>query len=189
LSERLRTFISIDVEEKELLDEIERIQGALLASNARIKPVERENIHLTIRFLGVIPMTIVNEVINIMKRIKFAPFTMTIEHLGAFPERSTRPRVIWLGVTEGAEEVSKIHEQIERELRTIGFPKDRERFVPHITIARVKRSNPKLIRVINEMRNIKVGSMSVKYIRLKKSILTSRGPIYETLFETKATEV
>ena len=185
----MRCFISIDVEDEKLLDEIERIQGMLLASKARIKPVERKNIHLTIRFLGEIPQSTVREVIEAMKRIEFRRFEVMLEGIGSFPERSSRPRVIWIGVSEGSEETVLIHKALEEELRRIGFPKDRERFVPHITIARVKWSTPKLVKIIYELRDVKIGKMSVTSIRLKKSTLTSKGPIYETLFEVKGIDV
>ncbi len=183
--ERIRSFISIDVEDPELIERIVDVQRRIAATGAGLKLVRPENIHLTIRFLGEIPRKTIDMVIEIMKGVKFRPFKMRICNLGTFPERR-RPRVIWLGVGEGAREVTEIYESLEKELRRIGLPSDKEAFVPHITIARVKWSSPSLMGVINELRGVDIGEMMVDRIRLKKSTLTPRGPIYETLFEVKA---
>jgi len=154
-----------------------------------MKLVELENIHLTLRFLGEISPQMVREVATILDKVEFRPFSMRIEGLGTFPEGSRRPRVVWLGVSHGAEEMKRIYEQIEKELRRLGFPKERERFVPHITIARVKWANAELLRVLHELREVIIGDMVVDSIRLKKSTLTRSGPIYETLHEVKARAV
>ena len=184
--ERIRSFISIDVEEGAVLDKIIRIQEDLKGTGAIFKPVERQNIHLTIRFLGEIPMKTIELVKEIMSKIEFSQFKLELKGIGAFPS-SSRPRVIWIGVGDGGENVVQIYEQIEKELRRIGFPKEREKFVPHITIARVKRYTPALTKYLRNHRDIEVGSIDVNSIRLKKSTLTSRGPIYEVLFEVHAT--
>jgi len=184
--ERIRSFISIDVEEGDVLDKIVRIQEDLKSTGAIFKPVERENIHLTIRFLGEIPLRTVELVKEIMSKVEFPKFKLELKGIGAFPS-SSRPRVIWIGVGNGGEDVIRIYEQIEGELRRIGFPKEREKFIPHVTIARVKRYTPALIKYLRDHRDIEIGSIDVSSIRLKKSTLTSRGPIYEVLFEVHAT--
>lgn len=183
---KIRSFISIDVEDPDLLAKIGRVQEEIAATGAIMKLVERGNIHLTLRFLGEITPHMVKEVIKVLDTIKFTSFVMRIEGLGAFPERSRRPRVIWLGITEGKNEVCQIYEQIEKELRKLGFPHEKGKFTPHITIARVKRVTPQLLKVINDLRDVYVGDMIVEAVRLKKSTLTRKGPIYETLYEVRA---
>ncbi len=186
MSERVRTFISVDVEDPLILDKIERIKETILATNANLKPVERENIHLTLRFLGEIPVALIDEIYKVMLSVKAEPFEIEIRGVGAFP-RITSPRVIWVGVVEGADKLKEIHKQLETGLRKLGIRPDSKGFEPHITIARVKsaRNKQRLIKVLYELEDIEIGKMIVTCIRLKQSILTFKGPIYKTLREVK----
>ena len=149
MSERVRTFISVDVEDPLILDKIERIKETILATNANLKPVERENIHLTLRFLGEIPVALIDEIYKVMLSVKAEPFEIEIRGVGAFP-RITSPRVIWIGVVEGADKLKEIHKQLETGLRKLGIRPDSKGFEPHITIARVKsaRNKQRLIKVL-----------------------------------------
>jgi len=186
LSERVRTFISVDVEDPLILDKIERIKETILATNANLKPVERENIHLTLRFLGEIPVALIDEIYKVMLSVKAEPFEIEIRRVGAFP-KITSPRVIWVGVVEGADKLREIHKQLETGLRKLGIRPDSKGFEPHITIARVKsaRNKQRLVKVLYELEDIEIGKMIVTCIRLKQSILTFKGPIYKTLREVK----
>ena len=183
--EKLRVFIAIDVEDPVLLSRLERIKEAIVATGVPMKPVETQNLHLTLRFIGEIPRYRVDEIIEqVLKPLRRQRFTMTLRGLGAFPSPS-RPRVVWVGVSEGAEALESIHGEIEKGLRDLGFQPARERFVPHITLARIRgsRNLHALVRLITEYSDYEFGSMTVTRIRLKKSTLTRRGPIYETLWE------
>ena len=185
--ERIRSFIAIDIDEPELLKRVLEIQRQVIATGARMKPVEPENLHITIRFLGEITRGMVEEVKRLLAGLRFKPFTIVIKGLGAFPN-TRRPRVIWLGVSEGADQIERLYREIEQGLRRLGFPAEREQFVPHLTLARIKAPNAALVRLLDELKEVEVGAMTVRAVRLKKSTLTSRGPIYETLFEARAVE-
>ncbi len=184
--ERIRSFVSIDIDDPALVSKVVDVQRELSGLGATIKFVEPENIHLTLKFLGEIPRFLVEEVKRALDRVSFEPFTMRIEGIGAFPSVS-RPRVIWLGVTEGAERVAAIHEAVERELARLGFRRDREAFVPHVTIGRVRGGSYDRLRArLADLRGVVIGDFRVEVIRLKRSTLTSKGPIYTTLYERHA---
>ncbi len=185
--DRLRVFIAIDVEDPLLLSRLERVKEALVATGVPMKPVETQNIHLTLRFIGEVERHRVEEIIEgVLSNIKRPGFQIVLKGLGAFPS-TARPRVVWVGVSEGSEELASLHDEIEAGLRRLGFQPQRERFVPHITLARIKgsRNLPALIRIIEEYADYEFGAMRVSSVRLKKSTLTRRGPIYETLWEVK----
>ena len=110
--EYIRSFIAIDIEDPILTERIEQVKNTILSSNADLKPVERENIHITLRFLGNIPLGLVDEIYRIMREVEFKPFSIHLKGLNAFPNIN-RPRVIWIGVEEGAEELKKIQKQLE----------------------------------------------------------------------------
>ncbi len=184
--ERIRSFIAIDIDDPSIVSKLVSLQEDLSNLGANIKFVEPENIHLTLRFLGEITPFQVEQVKRILNELTFQEFTMKIEKLGVFPSIS-RPRVIWVGVSEGADKVCQLHDFIEDKLSKLGFRKEKEEFVPHITIGRVKGGNlSRLRKRILELQNVVIGDFRVTCIRLKKSTLTSKGPIYTTLFEKKA---
>ncbi|MCE4624285.1 MAG: RNA 2',3'-cyclic phosphodiesterase [Desulfurococcales archaeon] len=185
--ERLRIFIAVDVEDPLLVSRIERIKEAIIATGVPMKPVETQNLHLTLRFIGEVPRATVEEVVRLLQEIKFQPFKIVFKGLGAFPS-PTRPRVVWIGVDAGGEELARIREQIDEGLRRIGLPPERQKFHPHLTLARIKgsRNIHSLIKLIQEMSDIEVWEMTVSSVRLKKSTLTRHGPIYETLAEVRA---
>jgi len=184
--EYIRSFIAIDIEDPVLAEKIEQVKNTILSSKADLKPVERENIHITLRFLGNIPLSLVDEIYKIMQGLEFKPFNIHIKGLGAFP-RINRPRVIWIGIEEGAEELKRIQKQLESGLRKIGIRPEKEEFIPHITIARVRsgRNRDRLVKILVELSDVDIGFMTVNSIRLKQSILTPKGPIYKTLREVK----
>lgn len=184
-SNLIRCFIAIDVDNPKIVSKIIDIQRELESEGSKIKPVEPENLHLTLFFLGEQPPKIVAKVQDIMSTLSFKPFVMKLQGLGAFPSQD-RPRVIWVGVTQGFEEVQAIYKALRPKLQAIPLRlESEEEFVPHITIARVKFSGYALRKVIASLKDVELGLQEVKAIKLKKSTLTPRGPIYETLYEVK----
>ena len=181
---KIRSFISVDIEDQYLLNKIALIQEEISEFQG-IKLVKRENLHLTIRFLGEISLDQIETIKKILSDIKHERFYIKIEKIGAFPS-NFNPRVIWIGIIRGAENLKEIYRSIEPKIRKIGIRGDKKGFSPHLTIARVKskkRSN--IAKFIQKKENVSIGTMLVDKIRLKKSILTSKGPIYETLYEKR----
>ena len=180
----MRAFIAIDIEDPLVLGKLVSIRDVFVATGAPMKPVERNNMHITIRFLGEIPVELIDEVYEVMRRAVFEPFRARIVGVGAFPS-ITRPRVIWAGVDEGASSIEAIYKVIEQGLRGLGFRPEREKFVPHITLARIKghRNIDRVVKLLQEYQDYVFGEIRVESIRLKQSILTRAGPIYRTLRE------
>jgi len=183
--ERVRCFVSVDVEDSALVSRIVSIQEQLKASRARLKLVEPQNLHLTLRFIGEVARPLVSEIASVLGEVDFSPFKLGLVGVGAFPNKR-RPRVVWIGVREGHDELVELSKKVNEALAKLKIPKPREEFVPHLTIARVKGSAGDLPRVLAELEEVEVGEMIVSSFRLKRSTLTPRGPIYETLFEKRA---
>ncbi|MEM4576979.1 MAG: RNA 2',3'-cyclic phosphodiesterase [Candidatus Nezhaarchaeales archaeon] len=184
-SNLIRCFVAIDIDNPGIISKIVDIQERLQVGGSKIKPVEPENLHLTLFFLGELPLKVIEKVREVMSTISFNSFTLKLQGLGAFPTQD-RPRVIWIGVTEGFNDVESIYKSLRPKLQAIPLRlESEESFVPHITIARVKFSGYGLKNVIASLKDIEIGVQEVKAVRLKKSTLTPRGPIYETLYEVK----
>jgi len=181
----MRCFIAVDVEEPKLLDAIAEAQRRLQSSGADLKLVERENLHITLRFLGEIPPSLAEAVGELIREMSFKPFRVCFRGVGAFPNIH-RPRVIWIGVSDGAEELKGLYAQVERGLLGLGLRGEDRPFTPHLTIARVRsgRNRDRLAMTLESLIDAEFGSLTVSHVRLKRSTLTPRGPIYTTLAES-----
>jgi len=184
MSETIRSFIAFDIDSESVLKNIADAQDLLAKTGADLKLVEPKNIHITIRFLGNITTNMIERIFEEMKKVQFTPFDVKIHGIGAFPNLRY-PRVLWSGITEGADQLRSIFNQLEPRLRSLGFAPDPKGFSPHFTIARVKsgRNKAELARLMNEKANYEFGAVRATCLRLKRSDLTPRGPIYSTLKE------
>jgi len=181
---RMRSFISIDIDDKTIVERIIAIEQLINRSGALLKLVEPENLHITLKFLGEIDIKDVQLIKMVIEKYakNYEPFSISIKELGAFPTINS-PRVIWVGIQENREKIIELAQKISSELEKLGFRKEERTFHPHITIARVKRYNSELKRILRENQEIDIGIIEVKSIKIKKSTLTSQGPIYTTLVE------
>jgi len=186
--EKIRAFISIDIDSPEIISKIMQIQKEIESLNAaKMKPVEPQNLHYTIRFLGNITNEQVDEIYKILQKVELEPFQLVVKGMGAFPSIS-RPRVIWVGAGEGSEKVISIYDQIEKGLRKLGFKPEGKQYIPHCTIFRVKfiTKKPVLTKKLTDLANITLGNIEVNSVKLKRSQLTPKGPVYTTLREITA---
>ena len=184
MSESIRSFLAFDIENDTVLNRFTSSQRRLIQTGADVKLVEPQNIHITIRFLGNITLETAEKIFDEMKQIHFTPFNVQIKGLGAFPNPNY-PRVIWAGITTGADQLKNVFSQLEPQLQKLGFTPDTRGFSPHLTIARVRsgRNKQQLAEFLTKKANYEIGTVDARCLRLKKSALTPRGPIYSTLKE------
>ena len=184
MSETMRSFIAFDLDNEAVLRNLTRVQSLILKTGADVKLVEPENVHITLRFLGNVTADMAERVFEGMKKIHFAPFDVKIQGAGAFPN-VRYPRVVWAGITEGATQLKSTFSQLEQHLVELGFAPDPKGFSPHLTIARVRsgRNKDALAEYITKNSDYEFGIVRAQCLRLKRSELTPRGPIYSTLKE------
>lgn len=179
----LRLFVAVEIEDPEVLSNVVRARDLVAGSGADLKPVEDENLHLTLRFLGDVEEPLVPGIERALESLSsFRPFRMRITGLGAFPNTRS-PRVVWAGVSEGSEVLRSMREALERGLRGLRIYRDEHGFHPHVTLARVRGPGnvDRLARLIDENRDLDMGVTPVTRAVLKKSTLTPRGPLYADL--------
>lgn len=179
----VRAFIAIEAFNPELVRHIEAVQKRLSALPARISMVNPKNVHMTLKFLGETSEPKIEEARERLSQINQQRFTFKVSGLGFFPN-VRRPRVVFLRVKEGGDTIRKLAEKVEDIFHGIGFPRERRAFSPHVTIARVKspRSIGRIPDDLLEMgRSIDI-AIAVDAIKLKKSTLTPKGPIYSDLY-------
>jgi 2'-5' RNA ligase len=182
MPEIIRSFVAFDVNDESVRKRMGDVQSLLTGTKAHLKLVQPQNIHVTLRFLGNITPNTVGKIFDEMKKVQFTPFDVIISGIGAFPHLRY-PRVVWAGITEGAEQLRNVFSQLEPRLRSLGFAPDTKGFSPHLTIARVKsgRNKAELVKFINENANYDFGVIKADCLKLKRSELTPKGPIYSTL--------
>ncbi len=140
--------------------------------------------HLTLSFLGDVPDERVDRVSSALDRATrgVPPFDLVLEGVGAFPSRE-RPRVVWVGATRGGQETSALAGRIASALAAEGFSPERERFVPHLTLFRV-RSPEQRRRAAALLSGAETPppprALRVSEVVLKESTLTARGAIHRT---------
>jgi len=182
----MRSFIAVDIDnnlKKNIID----IQNALSTSYIKIKFVEPENLHFTLKFLGDMEESMIDNIYRILQKNleRYKPFEINLKGLGAFPSFSYI-RVLWIGIEDENNFLVNIIKELNRDLRKFGFKEEKE-VIPHLTIGRVKfvRDKEKISQILKELQNIKIGKMIVDKILIKKSVLTPKGPIYSDLKEVK----
>ncbi|MHA1321883.1 MAG: RNA 2',3'-cyclic phosphodiesterase [Candidatus Helarchaeota archaeon] len=173
----------IEIKDSKILKAIKEFQEVLKTINGRIKFVELENIHFTLKFLGNVDPALIEPIHSIMNEIPFSSFSMTLQGVGAFPK--SRPRVIWVGISGGSENCQIIAKSLNEKLSNMGFKAEKRKFMPHITIGRVKivKDKDQLIQILQQWKSHLFGTIQINGFQLKKSELTPKGPIYTTLKE------
>lgn len=175
----MRAFLSLEIEEGQVIDGLVAAQKELVGTGADIKPVERENLHFTLRFLGEITDQQAAEVDARMGGLALEGLRFRVKGLGAFPS-PRNPRVVWAGVGDADRAgVASIGERVIAALRGIG-EENLSPFEPHLTLGRVRsaRNVAALSRFIDGNSGRDFGGSEARHIKLKSSRLTPQGPVY-----------
>src|SRR5205814_8718211 len=122
-----RTFLAVDLG-KAIRDRLVSLQERLTPSGAPVKWVEVENLHVTLLFLGEVNELDVPGVCSAAAAVckAQAPFTAAIQCVGCFPN-PRRPRTLWVGVGQGAQELCALHDALEPPLLDLGCYRREER--------------------------------------------------------------
>ena len=190
MSQTIRSFIAIDIEEPATIAAITRLEALLQATGANLKLVDPHNLHLTLRFLGNVASPRLAEIQKRLDAIVFNPFQVTVKGVGVFPNQR-RVNVVWIAFETGHLEIIDLYQEVNARLVECGFQPERRCFSPHITIARVRsgRNRVQLVEAIAEVQSATFGTFQVGALKLKKSVLTPQGPIYTTLHTVHAQAV
>ena len=173
----MRTFLSLDLPEN-VKEEIVKIQDIIKKEDLfHGKYTEKENLHLTLKFLGEINEETVEKVKETLEKVKVNSFEASITQVGVFSPEQVR--IVWLKL----DDADALQKEIDNTLRDL-FPPE-QRFMGHITIARVKKvfDKEKLIETLKKINLEKIQKQKIKFDEffLKKSILTTQGSLYSVI--------
>jgi len=178
----MRVFIAVEISDEKILEKIQTFQ-----KNVKItaKPTRVDQIHFTLQFLGEIDEERCQQVKDVINEISFSQFDLSLKNVGGFPNLRN-PRVIWIGLEkDGARKLTELASEIGTKLTTLGFEKDKK-FKPHLTVFRVKKKIENVSSILTDFETTEFGTETVSKIKLKKSVLSPKGPEYSDLLEVNA---
>lgn len=181
----MRAFIAVDAPSAAL----SRLQQEIMSTagwKARdVKPVEAQNFHFTMIFLGEIDEHQAETVKEMLSGVTFEPFSITYRGVGAFPKPDFA-RVIWVGVDPaGGQKLVALADKIASLMAQIGFKQDKP-FSPHLTLFRVKNNTVRLGSIADKYKDVDFGSDLIDKVHLKKSDLSPSGPTYSNIYTVRA---
>ena len=182
----MRLFIALP-----LPDEVEKFLENIIKEfkqkPGKVKWVDSNNIHLTLKFLGEADQNKVEDISESIKSVasKHKSIKCTIDKIGGFPNLK-RPKVIWAGLDGNIEKLESVASDIDTEMSQLGFEKENRKFKSHLTLGRVK-DNKDLSELTKYLTDYKLQPKTILFdkIVLFKSTLTPKGPIYERLCEAE----
>jgi len=178
----IRSFIAINLPSS-VKERVELVHKEWDALSPHVRWVAPQNVHVTLKFLGDVAeerVTVIGDALDRMVA-SFPPFGFTVTSFGVFPDLRY-PRVVWLGIGEGADQVSALQATVEAEMERLGFAPERKPFRSHVTVGRMK--SPRGRRVLAEFLQSDARieeRVEVRDIALMKSELRPTGPIYSLL--------
>lgn len=177
----MRTFLAIPIPES-LIPPVESLRDRLAASRADVKWVDRSNFHFTIRFLGEIENDQVERVKSTVRSLDHRPaFWTEMGKVGAFPSLSA-PRVIWVGLVKGHQEMQELARELESALSKIGFMPEIKPFHAHLTLGRARSERwGTLKELLCQEPSLAGYTFQANTLSLYASTLTPQGPIYRAL--------
>ncbi len=177
----LRLFFAVVLPE-ELRDRALELQRELAAAGARVKWVERRNLHMTLKFVGETPPERLEACREVAEQVAegASRCELTVQGAGCFSSRGA-PRTIWLGVEGDAPELEELTRSLDGALVEAGLAEpERRKFSPHFTLGRVKggRHARELLAAVESLSEAPVGTMVVEHFTLMSSELTRQGATY-----------
>ena len=183
--ESKRLFIAVDIDEM-TREQVGRISAGLREAIGHTKAsfVRQDRMHLTLHFFGSADTALEARVRDTLAGpIAEPPFDVSFEGLGFFPERGS-PRVLWLGVGAGLEQLRRLQRALVIRGERHAIPSQTgESFNPHLTLARFRDRVPRA--KVAEIADIRAsaGPARIDRVTLYESRLSPAGPTYVPLAE------
>ncbi len=175
----MRCFIAI-----RFPDEVNRELGRqihyLAGTDAAVRWVKAENLHVTLKFLGDVQDDEVQDVHRALSQVSCPPMSLSICGLGCFPPKG-RPRVVWAGLEGDVDRLVALAGHIEQQVAPLGYPPEQRGFRAHVTIGRVKgkrHMDALMLAIERRTQQLRTPSVEIDTFVLYQSELGGGGPRY-----------
>ena len=177
----MRTFIAVELSDKQK-NKLVELQDELKSAGVDAKFTTREQMHITLRFLGEISEEDAEKVKKDLNECSREKFELELEGMGCFPSNEYI-KVVWVGVGKGSEELEEIKKSLDDKI-VIGKI-DRKHFHAHATLCRVRgaRGKEKILGILEKHKGESFGVKEIGEVKLIKSTLMPEGPVYEELYK------
>jgi 2'-5' RNA ligase len=185
--QRIRAFIAVEVS-ADVRSQARKLIQELSEVSPGVNWVDPQQMHVTLNFLGDVGMLDLPPLCKMMENVvaELPPFDVQFEGAGAFPNVE-RPRTIWLGVGEGADEFRELQRALQAGLDELGYRGESRQFRPHLTLGRVKGNDldgsAELAERLAQHADYYGGASDVTDVTLFSSTLNRSGPTYNTISE------
>jgi 2'-5' RNA ligase len=178
----MRLFVAVNLP-ADLRQRLAAVQEGLRRAQADVSWVRTENVHVTLKFLGETEEKRLARIRPALLEVArdSAPFGIRLSGLGSFGGRV--PRVVWVGVEEGAEPLGQLAKRVEAALARVGFPKEKRGFTAHLTLGRARspKNAEALLAALGEADAGPFGGVTVSQFELMQSELRPTGSVYTVL--------
>jgi len=198
----IRAFLAVELSAT-LRDQLASFQQDLkrritydLPRHVRVSWVRPQSLHLTLKFLGDIPDSVVEPLRSAMAEALALHHSLVIplERLGGFPHME-QPRVLWIGPGEHwergeeAKRLAVLHQTVEVCCQTQGLGADDRPLTAHLTMARIKEGGRPFGQVLARSgqadRPVHFHELRVDHVALMQSDLRPTGSVYTRLWEVR----
>jgi len=175
----MRLFVAVEIEQ-EIRERIKVFIDKWKPKISNARWVRAEGLHITLKFLGNIAEERRSGIERALGEIHAPPFPVSLNGIGVFPN-SKSPRVLWVGISAG-KELAGLAEEIDEQMASLGFDREKRAFSPHVTLARFKeRANKAEIEAAISVPESNFGTMTAMEFHLYESKLSPQGSVYEKL--------
>ena len=182
--ETWRVFCAIELPalvRDKISEHITRLREAMPDSPASWSHLE--NVHLTLKFVGEIPPSRVNDLSQATADAVagFSPFEIGIANTGSFPKHGA-PRVLWVGIDDYSGKLAALQAKLDDECRRRGFEKEARAFNPHLTMARLRKpQGARALALAHKEMRFASTEVSVTELAVIRSELSSKGSKYTVI--------
>lgn len=168
----IRLFLAIDIPE-----DIRKMVQGMGRSIPNARPVPDHQLHITLKFIGEVDGTTFLDIQDVLGGIRQPKFSLTLKGVGVFPPRGT-PRILWAGVNPVKNTIT-LRNSIDRELAAINIPREKKKYTPHLTLARLKNCPiPHLQQFLAGNTFLQTPDFPVETFNLYSSRLTQKGALH-----------
>jgi 2'-5' RNA ligase len=168
----IRLFVGVD-----LPDEIRRALQSLNGGVPGARWIPPENYHVTLRFIGEVDEGSAEDIDDALSTVRARAFVAELRGVGAFG-KGRQLHSLWVGVA-GQAALSALHDKVDRALVRVGVEPDRRKYMPHVTLARLKAAHAARVEAYTATHALfATGPFPVTHFTLYSSLRSSGGSIY-----------